>query len=79
MSDPPLDKEKFSDPPLDKIRSALTGNAKEGKAPPLHTRLGRQLLLLCLLIFRSMCLYNQFENHPLATNNDYYTLWKFTL
>ena len=24
MSDPPLDKEKFSDPPLDKIRSALT-------------------------------------------------------
>ena len=28
---------------------------------------------------RSMCLYIQFENHPLATNNDYYTLWKFTL
>ena len=24
MSDPPLDKEKFSDPLLDKIRSALT-------------------------------------------------------
>ena len=23
--------------------------------------------------------YIQFENHPLATNNDYYTLWKFTL
>ena len=26
MSDPPLDKEKFSDPPLDKIRSALTAH-----------------------------------------------------